>query len=146
MYAAPGLPESYASVLCCTDTTSGDARAGGSSRLVALVVIETTDVVFALDSIPAVLAVTRNPLIVYSSNVMAMLGLRSLYFVLSDAVYRLRYLRSGLAALLVFTAAKMLASEWVHVSAGVSVAVIGVVLLATIAASVWQKSTPVPAQ
>jgi tellurite resistance protein TerC len=114
--------------------------------LVALVVIETTDIVFALDSIPAVLAVTRNPLIVYSSNVMAMLGLRSLYFVLSDAVYRLRYLRIGLAALLVFTAAKMLASEWVHVSAGVSVAIIGAVLLATIAASVLQKSTPVPAQ
>lgn len=112
--------------------------------LVALVVIETTDIVFALDSIPAVLAVTRNPLIVYSSNVMAMLGLRSLYFVLSDAVYRLRYLPIGLAALLVFTAAKMLASEWVHVSAGVSVAVIGLVLLATIAASVWQKSTTVP--
>ena len=108
--------------------------------LVALVVIETTDIVFALDSIPAVLAVTRNPLIVYSSNVMAMLGLRSLYFVLSDAVYRLRYLRIGLAMLLVFTAAKMLASEWVHVSAGASVAVIGVVLLATIAASLLQKS------
>ena len=108
--------------------------------LVTLVVIETTDIVFALDSIPAVLAVTRNPLIVYSSNVMAMLGLRSLYFVLSDAVYRLRYLRIGLAALLVFTAAKMLASEWVHVSAGVSVAIIGVVLLATIAASLLQKS------
>ena len=113
---------------------------------VALVVIETTDIVFALDSIPAVLAVTRNPLIVYSSNVMAMLGLRSLYFVLSDAVYRLRYLRRGLAALLVFTAAKMLASEWVHVSAGVSVAIIGAVLLATIAASVLQKRTPVPTQ
>jgi tellurite resistance protein TerC len=113
---------------------------------VALCVIETTDIVFALDSIPAVLAVTRNPLIVYSSNVMAMLGLRSLYFVLSDAVYRLRYLRTGLAALLVFTAAKMLASEWVQVSAGVSVAIIAAVLLTTIAASLWQKSTPVPAQ
>ena len=113
---------------------------------VALCVIETTDIVFALDSIPAVLAVTRNPLIVYSSNVMAMLGLRSLYFVLSDAVYRLRYLRGGLAALLVFTAAKMLASEWVQVSAGVSVAIIAAVLLTTIVASVWQKSTPVPAQ
>ena len=113
--------------------------------LVALVVIETTDIVFALDSIPAVLAVTRNPLIVYSSNVMAMLGLRSLYFVLAVAVYRLRSLRIGLAALLVFTAAKMLASEWVHVSAGASVAVIGVVFLVTIAASLWQKSPPVPA-
>ena len=78
--------------------------------------------------------------------VMAMLGLRSLYFVLSDAVSRLRYIRKGLAVLLVFTAAKMLASEWVHISAGVSVAIIGVVLLTTIAASLWQKSTPVPAQ
>jgi tellurite resistance protein TerC len=108
--------------------------------LVALVVIETTDIVFALDSIPAVLAVTRNPIIVYSSNVMAMLGLRSLYFVLSDAVYQLRYLRSGLAALLVFTAAKMLAAEWVQVSAGMSVAVIAAVLLTTIAASVWRPT------
>jgi len=113
--------------------------------LVALVVIETTDIVFALDSIPAVLAVTRHPLIVYSSNVMAMLVLRSLYFVLSDAVHRLRYLRIGLAVLLVFTASKMLASEWVQVSASVSVAIIAVVLLATIAASVWQKDTTVPA-
>jgi tellurite resistance protein TerC len=112
---------------------------------VALCVIETTDIVFALDSIPAVLAVTRNPLIVYSSNVMAVLGLRSLYFVLSDAVYRLRYLRSGLAAILVFTGAKMMASEWLQVSAGVSVAIIAVVLLATIAASLSQRSTPVPA-
>jgi tellurite resistance protein TerC len=113
--------------------------------LVALVVIETTDIVFALDSIPAVLAVTRHPLIVYSSNVMAMLGLRSLYFVLSDAVHRLRYLRIGLAALLVFTASKMLASEWVQVSASVSVGIIAVVLLATVAASVWQKDTTVAA-
>jgi len=61
-------------------------------------------------------------------------------------VYRLRYLRSGLATLLVFTASKMLASQWVEISAGVSVAIIGAVLLATIAASVWQKSGPVPAQ
>jgi tellurite resistance protein TerC len=113
--------------------------------LVALVVIETADIVFALDSIPAVLSVTRNPLIVYSSNVMAMLGLRSLYFVLSDVVCRMRYLRAGLAVLLVFTAAKMVAGEWVQVSAGVSVAIIAVVLLATIIASVWQKSPPVPA-
>ena len=112
----------------------------------ALVVIETSDIVFALDSIPAVLAVSRNPLIVYSSNIMAMLGLRSLYFVLSDAVYRLRYLRSGLAVLLVFTAAKMLANEWVHISAGLSVTIIGAVLLTTIAASVWQENTPVPTQ
>ena len=85
---------------------------------------------------------TRNPLIVYSSNVMAMLGLRSLELVLSDAVDRLRYLRYGLAAVLVFTGAKMLTADWVHVSAGVSVAVIGLVLLATVAASVWRRSVP----
>ena len=102
---------------------------------VALVVIETTDIVFALDSVPAVLAVTRNPLIVYSSNVMAMLGLRSLYFVLADALHRLRYLRHGLALVLVFTATKMLTNNWVHISAGASVLVIGVVLLTTITAS-----------
>jgi tellurite resistance protein TerC len=76
---------------------------------------------------------------------MAMLGLRSLYFVLSDVVCRMRYLRAGLGVLLVFTAAKMVAGEWVQVSAGVSVAIIAVVLLATIVASVWQNNTPVPA-
>ena len=88
-----------------------NGRLVATPLFVALVVIETTDIVFALDSVPAVLAVTRNPLIVYSSNVMAMLGLRSLYFVLSDALQRLRYLRHGLAAILVFTGAKMLANE-----------------------------------
>jgi TerC family integral membrane protein len=102
---------------------------------VALVVIETTDLVFALDSVPAVLSVTRNPFIVYSSNVMAMLGLRSLYFVLADALPRLRYLRQGLALVLVLTATKMLTGDVVHISAGVSALVIGIVLLATVAAS-----------
>jgi tellurite resistance protein TerC len=109
--------------------------------LVALVVIETTDLVFALDSVPAVLAITRDPLIVYGSNVMAMLGLRSLYFVLADALHRLRYLRTGLALILVFTATKMLATDWVHISAGMSVLVIGLVLGTTIAASLWWDRT-----
>jgi tellurite resistance protein TerC len=103
---------------------------------VALVVIETTDIVFALDSVPAVLAVTRNPFIVYSSNVMAMLGLRSLYFVLADALQRLRYLRRGLALVLVFTGTKMLTNNWIPISAGMSVLIIAIVLLTTIGASV----------
>lgn len=107
--------------------------------LVALVVIETTDIVFALDSVPAVLAITRNPLIVYSSNVLAMFGLRSLYFVVSDAIDRLRYLRQGLATVLVFTAAKMVSAEWIHISPGVSVGLIGVVLGVTIALSLRQR-------
>jgi tellurite resistance protein TerC len=104
--------------------------------LVALVVIETTDIVFALDSVPAVLAITRNPLIVYSSNVLAMFGLRSLYFVVSDALDHLRYLRQGLAAVLLFTGAKIVVSEWIDVSPGVSVGVIVLVLSITIVASV----------
>ena len=99
---------------------------------VALVVIETTDIVFALDSVPAVLAVTRNPLIVYSSNVLAMFGLRSLYFVVSDALGRLRFLRQGLAVVLVFTGAKMIGSGWVDISPGLSVGVIGLILGVTI--------------
>jgi tellurite resistance protein TerC len=107
--------------------------------LVAIVLIETTDIVFALDSVPAVLSVTRDSLIVYTSNVMAMIGLRSLYFVVSDALSRLRFLRFGLGAILVFTAAKMLTSSLVHISALTSVLVIGSVLLATIAAS-WFTS------
>ena len=113
-----------------------NGRRVATPLLVALVVIETTDIVFALDSVPAVLAITRNPLIVYSSNIMAMLGLRSLYFVLSDVITRLRYLRHGLALLLAFTGAKMLAGDRVHIGPGASVLVIGLVLLATIAASV----------
>src|SRR6267142_2086093 len=113
-----------------------NGRRVATPLLVALVVIETTDIVFALDSVPAVLAITRNPLIVYSSNIMAMLGLRSLYFVLSDVITRLRYLRMGLAALLAFTGTKMLAGDRVHIGPGTSVLVIGLVLLVTIAASV----------
>ena len=106
---------------------------------VALAVIETTDIVFALDSVPAVLAITRNPLIVYSSNVLAMFGLRSLYFVVSDALDRLQYLRYGLAAVLVFTGAKMITSEWIHITPAVSVGIIGLVLGATIALSLWPR-------
>src|SRR5258707_10602219 len=102
-----------------------DGRFVATPLLVALVVIETTDIVFALDSVPAVLAVTRNPLIVYISNIMAMLGLRSLYFVLADALQRLRYLRPGLALILVFTGTKMLTGDWVRISPGVSMLVIG---------------------
>lgn len=104
---------------------------------VALVVIETTDIVFALDSVPAVLSVTRDPFIVYTSNVMAMLGLRSLYFVIAGALDRLRYLRHGLALILVFTATKMLANNWVHIGPGMSVLAIAIVLLTTLAASAF---------
>jgi tellurite resistance protein TerC len=118
-------------------------RVGGrlvaTPLFVALAVIETTDIVFALDSVPAVLAITRNPLIVYSSNVLAMFALRSLYFVVSDALDRLRYLRQGIAVVLVFTGVKMLSSGWVHISPGLSVGIIGLVLGVTIVVSMWPR-------
>jgi tellurite resistance protein TerC len=106
---------------------------------VALVVLETTDIVFALDSVPAVFSITRNPMIVYSSNVFAMVGLRSLYFVLSVALTRLRYLRQGLAIVLVFSAVKLIGGDHVHISPGVSVGIIGLVLSLTIALSLWPR-------
>ena len=121
-------------------------RLAATPLLVALVVIETTDIVFALDSVPAVLAVTRDPMIVYTSNVMAMLGLRSIYFVLADTLTRLRFLRPGLAVVLLFTAGKMLASDWIHISPVQSILVIAVVLLATVGASLWAPSPARPAK
>jgi tellurite resistance protein TerC len=82
-----------------------------------------------------VLAITREPFLAYSSNVFAMLGLRSLYFVLRGAVERVRYLRPALAAILMFVATKMLLDEVLHIGVGVSLAVIGGVLATAIAAS-----------
>jgi tellurite resistance protein TerC len=102
---------------------------------VALILIESTDLIFALDSIPAVLAITREPYIVYTSNVFAMLGLRSLYFVLADVIQRFRYLRTGLAAILVFVAAKMLLSGVVEIPVATSLLVIVAIVLAALAAS-----------
>ena len=103
---------------------------------IALVVIETTDVVFALDSIPAVFAVTSDLFLVYTSNVFAMLGLRSLYFLLAGVVERFRFLRAGLAAILVFVGIKLLTSGVVEIPTWVSLAVIAVALLLSVVASV----------
>jgi TerC family integral membrane protein len=112
-----------------------NGRLAATPLLVALVVIETSDIVFALDSVPAVLSVSRNPFIVYSSNVMAMLGLRSLYFVIADVLSRLALLKYGLAVILAFTGTKMLLANVVHISAAASVLFIGAVLSSTIAVS-----------
>jgi tellurite resistance protein TerC len=117
-----------------------NGRLVATPLLVALVIIETTDIVFALDSIPAVLAVTRDPMIVYISNVMAMMGLRSIYFVLADSLTHLRFLRPGLAVVLLFTAGKMLASDWIQIGPGQSILVIAIVLIATVLASIWAPS------
>ena len=104
--------------------------------LVALIAIELTDVMFALDSIPAAFAVSEEPFVVYSSNVFAVLGLRALYVVLLGALSQLRYLKYGLSAVIAFAGAKMLAAPWVSISPPVSVAVIALVIGAAVVASV----------
>ena len=89
-----------------------------------VLVVEWSDLVFAIDSIPAIFAVTRDPFIVYSSNVFAILGLRALYFVLADAIERFRYLKPAVAAILVFVGLKMGLAAWIHISTQASLGVI----------------------
>jgi tellurite resistance protein TerC len=101
----------------------------------ALVAVEAMDIIFAVDSVPAVLAITRNPFVVYSSNVFAILGLRALYFALADLLPRFRFLHQGLAAILVFVGAKMALSEWLPISSPISLGVIVGILAITVAAS-----------
>lgn len=102
---------------------------------VVLVMIEATDVVFAVDSIPAIFAVTTDPFIVFTSNIFAIMGLRALYFLLADMVARFHYLKYGLATVLVIIGGKMLAEQWVHVPVHWSLGVVGVILLASVGAS-----------
>jgi tellurite resistance protein TerC len=111
--------------------------------LAALIAIESADLVFALDSIPAVLGITRDPFLVYSSNIFALLGLRSLYFLLAGALARLTYLRYGLALILAFVAARMLLQSARPIPISVSLGVIAATLLVTVALSL-RASTPEP--
>jgi tellurite resistance protein TerC len=104
-----------------------------------LLVIETTDVVFAVDSIPAILAITLDPLIVYSSNVFAILGLRALYFALAAAIQRWRYLHYGLSAILVFLGLKMLSSGFFKVPTGIALGVVAAILAVSAIASVLRR-------
>jgi len=98
------------------------------SLLPVILAVELTDVLFAVDSIPAVLAVSHNPFVVYTSNIAAVLGLRSLYFALAALLDRFRYLHYGLGALLAFVALKMLATRWIDVPITLSLAVMGAIL------------------
>ncbi|MGQ0505305.1 MAG: TerC family protein [Myxococcaceae bacterium] len=110
----------------------------------ALMLIEVTDVVFALDSIPAIFAITRDPFIVFTSNIFAILGLRSLFFLLAGAVERFLYLKVGLAAVLTFVGVKMVLVQWVHINAWVSLIVIAVILGASVGLSLWKSRKQAP--
>jgi tellurite resistance protein TerC len=108
----------------------------------ALVAIEGADAVFAVDSIFAIFAVTTDPFIVLTSNIFAILGLRSLYFVLSGAAERFRYVQPGLALVLVFVGAKMAASDWVHIPVHVSLGAIVILVGGSIIASIVSTARP----
>jgi tellurite resistance protein TerC len=111
---------------------------------IVLIVIETTDLVFALDSIPAILAITRNEFIVYSSNAFAILGLRALYFALSGIMRLFHYLHYGLALILVFVGVKMLLSEFYHIPTPYALAFIGITLTVSVIASVLNPKEEEP--
>jgi tellurite resistance protein TerC len=119
--------------------THVDKRLLATPLFVALVAIETTDIVFATDSIPAIFGITRDVFVVFTSNAFAILGLRALYFVLADAMDRFRYLKYGLAALLVFIGMKLLLSHVIHISILVNFAVIALLIGAAVVVSVWHS-------
>jgi tellurite resistance protein TerC len=111
--------------------------------LLVLVFIETTDIIFAMDSVPAVLSVTKDPFIVFSSNIFAIMGLRSLYFALAGVLQKLRFLHYGLAAVLVFLGVKMLIGEFIEINILISLGVIAVILVVAVVASlVWNRRNP----
>jgi TerC family integral membrane protein len=114
-----------------------DGKRFATPLLVALVAIESADIVFAVDSIPAVFAVTRDPYLVYTSNIFALLGLRSLFAVVGNLVERFPYVRYALAALLVFVAIKLGASAFLHIPAAASLAIIASILALAAAATLW---------
>jgi len=117
------------------DHTARPSRLIATPLFVVLVLVETTDLIFAVDSIPAIFAITEDPFIVYSSNVFAILGLRALYFLLADVILRFHYLKAGLSVVLVFVGAKMLAADLYKVPTGWSLGFIALVLAAATAAS-----------
>lgn len=108
--------------------------------LLVLLAIEATDVVFAVDSIPAVFAITTDPFIVYTSNIFAILGLRSMYFLLAGVIDKFHYLKIGLALVLLFVGVKMVIVDWYKIQIAVSLGVIGgLLILSVVASMIWPK-------
>jgi tellurite resistance protein TerC len=117
-----------------------DGRRYLTPLFIVVIVVETTDLVFAVDSIPAILAVTRDPFILYTSNVFAILGLRSLYFALAGIMRMFHYLHYGLSAILVFVGVKMVISDFVEIPTGLALGVVaGILSLAILASVVKEK-------
>ena len=128
----PTLPDSYGGRF----TVKLNGKRYATALLPVLVVVEVTDLMFAVDSIPAIFAITNDPFIVYTSNIFAILGLRALYFLLASAMGKFRYLKVGLGLVLSFVGAKMVLAEWVPIPIEISLAVVVALLAGSILASV----------
>lgn len=132
-------------VMPVTDNYEGDKffvkKAGvlmATPLFLVLLIVESTDLIFAVDSIPAIFAVTQNPFIVYTSNVFAILGLRSLYFLLAGVMDKFYYLKMGLSVILTFVGVKMVIVDIYKIPVGVSLGVIAAILAIAVAASLWR--------
>jgi tellurite resistance protein TerC len=134
----PTLPDSYGGRF----TVKLDGKRYATALLPVLVVVEVTDLMFAVDSIPAIFAVTNDPFIVYTSNIFAILGLRALYFLLASAMGKFSYLKVGLGLVLSFVGAKMVLAEWVEIPIKISLAVVVALLAGSILASVIRPPRP----
>jgi tellurite resistance protein TerC len=121
--------------------STGRMRYAATPLFIVLLIVDTTDIIFATDSIPAIFAVTRDPFIVYTSNICAVLGLRALYFLLASVVDKFVYLKLGLSLVLIFIGAKMLLESFIHLPIVASLGVVGAVLAASILASLrWPRT------
>jgi len=119
---------------------TGKIRWTATPLFIVLIIVDTTDVIFATDSIPAIFAITRDPFIIYTSNICAVLGLRALYFLLASIVDKFVYLKLGLSLVLIFIGAKMLLEHFIHIPIVASLGVVAAVLLASILASLqWPR-------
>ena len=121
---------------------SGKLRTFVTPLFLALVMVELADVIFAVDSIPAIFAITTDPFIVFTSNIFAILGLRALYFLMADVADRFHLLKYGLAMVLTFIGAKMLIAPWYHVPVQASLAIVAVLIGASVAASLIATRKP----
>ena len=120
--------------------TMEEGRRSATPLLLVLVLVEATDLIFAIDSIPAIFGITRDPFLVFTSNIFAVLGLRSLFFLLASVVTKFHLLKYGLAVILTFVGAKMLAEHWIHIPILWSLGIVISVLAASIGASfVWPQ-------
>jgi len=127
--------------------TIHNGRRAATPLLVVLIIVETTDLIFAVDSIPAVLAISHDPFIVYTSNVFAILGLRALFFALAGVMGIFHFLHYGLSLILVFVGTKMILTAWhIKIPIGIALGVVaGILVLSVVASLIWpQKKTDIP--